>query len=76
MPGDDLEGWEGVQKGGGTCLGGEGGGRGLRREGARVYLQLTHIVVHCKAIILQLKTNHRGLPCWSSGEESAFQCRG
>ena len=38
------------------------GGRGFRREGAHVYLRLIHTVGHCKAIILQLKTNYRGLP--------------
>ena len=58
---DNLEGWDGVGVGG-----------KFKREGTHVYLQLIHLVVwekptqHCKAIILQLKTNYIYILWWLS----------
>ena len=60
MPCEDLEGWD-VR----------GSGRGLKREGIYIYLELIHVVVqqkltqHCKAIILQLKKNR--IDDWDGG---------
>ena len=52
-------------------VGGMGVGGRLRREGIHVSLWLMHVVVqqkpaqHCKATILQLKTEREKIPCHS-----------